>query len=123
MKRSAEAGAIGAAAVGTGAALTASVAGACCVGPAVAPIFLSLLGSSGLIAVSTLRPYSPWMLAGSALLLALSFRQTHRKAACAFGETAAAIPPSVRIARAITWVAIALWLVSTAYAVYGLLNE
>src|SRR5260370_27952801 len=72
-----ETSAIGAAAAGTGAVLTATVASACCVGPAVAPIFLSVLGASGLALVAGLRPYSPWILLLSALLLAFSFRQVY----------------------------------------------
>jgi hypothetical protein len=118
-----QAEAIGAAALGTGAAVAAGIACACCVGPALAPILLALLGSGGLIAVSTVRPYAPWMLAGSAVLLAFSFRQTHRKLSCTSGEAAMPIPPGVRIARVITWLAIVLWLASAAYALYGVLNE
>jgi hypothetical protein len=116
-------GAIGAAAVGTGAALAAGVASACCVGPALAPIFLTVLGSSGLIALSTLRPYAPYMLAGSALLLAFSVRQAYRKTTCAPAAAPAQVSLGVRIARATVCIAIALWIMSAAYAVYGFLNE
>jgi hypothetical protein len=109
VSRSNEAGAIGAATIGTGAALTAGVAGACCAGPALAPVFLAILGSGGLIAASALRPFTPWMLLGSAAMLAFSFRQSYRSCS--------------RVARVVTWVAAGLWVVSTAYAVYGLFNE
>ena len=82
MKSSRQASAIGAATVSTGAALTAGIAGACCVGPALGPIFLAVLGSSGLIAVTSLRPYTPWMLAASGVMLGFSFWQTHRRPVC-----------------------------------------
>ena len=123
MKRSQQAGAIGAAAAGTGAAMTAGFASACCVGPAVAPILMTVLGSSGLIAISYLRPYTPWMLAASALMLAFSFRQSYRRTACEPDGAVAPIPRGVRIARVITWIAAIAWVASAAYAVYGLLNE
>jgi hypothetical protein len=123
VKRFDEAGAIGAATIGTGAALTAGVAGACCVGPALAPIFLAILGSSGLIAVSTLRPYTPWMLLGSAAMLAFSFRQAYRPQRCPAGGAQTATPIGTRVARVVTWAAAVLWLASTVYAIYGLINE
>ena len=123
MNRPTQIGAIGAAAVGTGAAVTAGVASACCVGPALAPIFLAVLGSGGLIAVSTLRPYAPWMLLGAAVMLTFSFRQTYHQQPCTVDGTPAPKPVSLRVARAVTWIAAALWVLATAYAVYGLLNE
>ena len=118
-----QAGAIGAATVGTGAALTAGVAGACCVGPALAPIFLAILGSSGLIAVTSLRPYTPWMLAASAAMLGFSFWQIYRRPSCAADGTPLPVSFGARIARIVVWMAAVLWLVSTAYAVFGLLHE
>lgn len=115
--------AIGAATVGTGAALTAVVASACCVGPVLAPIFLAILGASGLAAVSGLRPYTPWLLVGSAAMLAFSFRQLYRADACEVGTRAARSSASMRVARFAVWIAAGLWLISTAYAVYGSLHE
>ncbi|HEY2473845.1 MAG TPA: mercuric transporter MerT family protein [Candidatus Cybelea sp.] len=122
MNRPSQAGAIGAATVGTGAALTAGIASACCVGPALAPIFVSVLGASGLVAVSGLRPYTPWLLIASAAMLGFSFLQTYRRPACATGGSAS-VSIGVRIARVVTWAAAALWLASTAYSIYGLVNE
>lgn len=122
MKAVRESTAIGAATVGTGAAVTAGIASACCVGPALAPIFVSVLGASGVVAISGLRPYTVWLLLGSAVMLAFSLRQLYRKpAACS--PTNLSVPTSVRIARVVTWAALALWLVSTAYSVYGFLHE
>jgi MerT mercuric transport protein len=115
-----EVSAVGAATVGTGAVLTATVASACCAGPALAPIFVSVLGASGLAAVSGLRPYSPWLFLLSGAMLAFSFRQVFRKPACAADGTA--LPPSrgMRVARTTLWIAAALWFSSVAYAIYAL---
>jgi hypothetical protein len=123
MKRSSELPAIGAATVGTGAVLTAAVAGACCVGPALAPIFLTVLGASGLVAISGLRPYTPWLLLGSAAMLTFSFRQLYRTKVCATGTPQRRPSIGMRVARFVVWIAACLWLVSTTYAVYGLLHE
>lgn len=123
MKRSNELPAIGAATVGTGAVLTAAVAGACCVGPALAPVFLAVLGASGLVAVSGLRPYTPWLLLGSAAMLMFSFRQLYLTKACAAGAPSSRPSTGMRVARFVVWSAACLWLVSTTYAVYGLLHE
>ncbi len=79
MKQSKQLSAISAAGAGTGAALTATLASACCVGPSLAPVAISLLGAGGLIAVSALRPYTPLLLIGAALMLAFSFRQAYLK--------------------------------------------
>jgi hypothetical protein len=123
MKTGKPVSAIGAATVGTGAALTAGVAGACCVGPAVAPILVTILGASGLAAVSGLRPYTPWLLLASGAMLGFSFWQTHRRPACAVEGSAIAFPFGLRVARFITWAAALLWFASAIYALYGFLNE
>jgi hypothetical protein len=123
VKRSEEATAIGAATIGTGAALTAGVASACCVGPALAPIYLSVLGASGLAAVSGLRPYSAWMLSASAAMLGFSFWQNYRKRACAADGSSLPAPLGARTARVVTWVAAVFWLASAAYSLYGFINE
>jgi hypothetical protein len=121
VKRANEVSAIGAAGLGTGAALTAGVASACCVGPTLAPIFLSVLGASGLATVSGLRPFTPWLLLGSGLMLSFSFWSSYRRSSCA------GLPPpvsrAVYVARLVTWLAAALWLVSAVYSIYGFHNE
>jgi hypothetical protein len=122
MRRPNEISAIGAAGLGTGAALTAGVASACCVGPTLAPIFLLVLGASGLVTVSGLRPFTPWLLLGSALMLGFSFWSSYRRPPCANG-IAPPISRAVHVARVVTWLAATLWLVSAAYSVYGFLNE
>ena len=114
---------IGAATLGTGAALTASVASACCVGPALAPVFLSVLGASGLAAVSGLKPYTPWMLVASGSMLGFSFWQTYRRLGCNAEGSVTPISVGVRIARIVTLIAAVLWLTSAAYSLYGLFHE
>ena len=123
MRAGQQVGAIGAASVSTGAALTAGVASACCVGPAMAPILVTILGASGLAAVSGLRPYTPWLLLASGAMLGFSFWQTHRRPACVAEGRAITLPFSFRVARFITWAAALLWLASAIYALYGFLNE
>jgi hypothetical protein len=118
-----ETSAIGAAAVGTGAVLTATIASACCVGPALAPVFLSILGASGLAAVAGLRPYSVWLLLLSAGLLAFGFRQVFRGPTCAVEGTQPTLALGVRVARAALIAAAAVWFVSAIYAIYGLINH
>jgi hypothetical protein len=122
VKGASEVSAIGAAGLGTGAALTAGVAGACCAGPALAPIFLSVLGASGLATVSGLRPFTPWLLLASALMLGFSFWSSYRRPACV-ESVAPPISRAVRVVRVVTWLAATLWLASAAYSIYGFLNE
>ncbi|MGA7285173.1 MAG: mercuric transporter MerT family protein [Candidatus Cybelea sp.] len=122
MSRANGASAIGAAGLGTGAALTAGVASTCCVGPALAPVFLSVLGASGLASVSGLRPFTPWLLLGSALMLGFSFWSSYRRPACADG-IAPPISRAAHVARVVTWLAAVLWIISAAYSAYGFLNE
>lgn len=123
MKAHTQTGAIGSAAIGTGAAVVAGISSACCVGPALAPLLLSVLGTGGLVALSWVRPYAPWMLLGAAAMLALSFWQSYRAGACASHAAPSKVRRGIRIARTITWIATALWLVSAAYAIYGFVRE
>src|SRR5262249_499581 len=67
------AGAIASASTGLASALLTVVAGACCVSPVLAPIFVSVLGASGAVWAAGLKPYGWWILGGSAALLALGF--------------------------------------------------
>jgi hypothetical protein len=115
-----DASAVGAATVGTGAVLTATVASACCAGPALAPIFVSVLGASGLAAVSGLRPYSPWLFLLSGAMLAFGFRQVLGKPACAADGAPLPVSRGMKIARTTLWIAAALWLVSVSYTIYAL---
>ena len=120
MKRVNAVSAIGAATAGTSAAMVAAVASACCVGPSVAPLLISVLGASGLIALTWLRPYTPLLLILSAALLAFSFRRAYAPSSCAQGE---GVPRSVKLARVVTWLAALLWLLSAGDSIYGFLHE
>ena len=102
---------VAAAGGGIGAALVATVAGACCVGPVVSPILVSVLGAGGAARAAGLKPYSPWLLLGSLLLLGLGFWSVHRRRLlCAAG----ACQPSPRAVRITLWVGLAVW--ATAFA-------
>ena len=113
MNRARDAGAVGAAAAGIGAALTAAVASACCAGPALAPLLLSVVGAGALADVAGLRPYAPFLFALSAGMLAFGFRQAYRKPACA----------ASRVTRGVAWFGAVLWFASLFYALYGFLHE
>lgn len=120
MKRSNEASAIGTATVGTAAAVTAALASACCVGPSLAPVLISVLGASGLIAMTWLRPYTPLLLVLSAALLTLSFHHAYAPSSCPQVDE---IPRSVKVARMVTWLAALLWLFAVGDSIYGFLHE
>lgn len=104
--------AVGAATVSTGAVLTAAVTGACCAAPAVAPLFLTILGANGLVFMAGLRPYTLWFLAGSAAFLAFGFWLVYRKPLC-----------GTRVARVLLWVSSAFWIAAASYTIFGLLYE
>jgi hypothetical protein len=62
-------GALGAATAGAGSALAAVLASSCCVGPVIAPFVVAVLGASGAAWAAGLKPYSPYILAGSLAFL------------------------------------------------------
>ena len=104
-------GTVAAAGSGLGAALLAAGASACCVGPAVAPVFVSVLGASGAARAARLQPYSPHHHNGSLLLLVYGYWSLYRRRQlCAAGVCR----PSPRPVRLMLWVASALWVVSAA---------
>ena len=99
-------GALGAAAAGTGSALAAVLASSCCV-PILAPLLVAVLGAGGAAWAAGLKPYSPYLLAGSLALLLFGLWTVYRpRPAC---------PPEGcptgggRGAKAVLWVALALW--------------
>ncbi len=59
-----------------GAVATTIAAALCCVGP----IVVTLLGVSGAVAVARLEPYTPYLFAGSAAMLALGFYMSYGRA-------------------------------------------
>lgn len=119
-------GALGAATAGAGASLLAGVAGACCVGPTIAPLIVGALGAGGAAWAAGLEPYSPYLLAGSGLLLAYAFTALYRTppAECdpadrAVGKHPEAAPDrrgatewSRGLAKVVAWFAAVLWMLA-----------
>jgi hypothetical protein len=98
---------LGAGVAGAGSALVAIVASSCCVGPAVAPLVVAVLGASGAAWAASLKPYSPYLLAGSLAFLLYGFWMTYRvRPACALEGCS---PPSGRGVKAVLWIAMAVW--------------
>ncbi len=122
-----EAESVGAATIGTGAVLTAAVASACCVGPALGPVFLAAFGASGLAAVAGLRPYAPFLFLASAAMLAFAIHRVYfRRAVCSTGAASARRLSAIvreRAVRGLLLVAVLIWVMSLSYSVYGYLHE
>lgn len=115
-ERAEQAGAAGAAVAGTGAAVGAAAATACCVGPVISPLIVAVLGAGGAAAVAGLKPYTPYLLAGSAVLLAFGFRLAYRRPReCA---TDGSRPASRRWVRLVLWGAATVWLASLAVGIF-----
>lgn len=99
--------ALGAATSGAGAALLATAASACCVGPALAPVVVAVLGASGAAWAAGLKPYSPYLLAAALGSLLYGFRVAYRRpTGCPDGACARSRPPAARL---VLWVAAAVW--------------
>lgn len=103
--------ALGAAAAGAGSALAAVLASSCCLGPVVAPLVVAVLGASGAAWAAGLKPYSPYLLAGSLAALLYGFWMVYRpRPAC---------PPegcparAGRGVKAVLWASVAIWLLAT----------
>jgi len=93
----------GAAVAGTGAAAASVVAGACCVGPTLAPAIVGVLGAGGAAWTAGFAPWAPWLLAGSFVLLVFGFHRTYRaERVCRNRATF--------LARGVLWVAATVWL-------------
>lgn len=117
---------VGAATIGTGAALTAAVASACCVGPALGPLFLAIFGASGLAAVAGLRPYAPIVFLVSAAMLAFAYRGVFfRPKVCAPSAQRTSRSTSLmqRAVKMLLFAATLLWIAAVSYSMYGYLHE
>jgi mercuric ion transport protein len=91
---------------GVGGAVAAVIAGACCVGPVMAPLFVSVLGAGGAAWAAGLKPYSPYILAGSLALIAFGFWRVYRRnRMCKQGLCS----PSPRPVWISLWIALVLW--------------
>ncbi len=65
--------------VGLGSAATAAAVSACCTGPALGPLVISLLGASGAVALEGLRPYTIPLLVLSGLAIGVSLLLNARR--------------------------------------------
>lgn len=105
--------AAGAAVSGAGGALVATAATACCAGPVVAPLVVGVLGASGAAWAAGLKPYSPWLLAGSAGMLAIGFWSAYRRPRSC-GIAGVKVRRSRHVVRAVLWLSALLWVAATA---------
>ena len=108
--RARQLGAAGAAVSGAGAALVATAATACCAGPVVAPLIVAVLGASGAAWAAGLKPYSPWLLGGSFLMLAYGFWSVYRVPKTCDVPNAASRRWSGAAVKSVLWFAALLWL-------------
>lgn len=100
-------GALGAGATGAGAALVAVFASSCCV-PVIAPLIVAVLGASGAAWAAGLKPYSPYILAGSLALLLYGLWTVYRpRPAC--GPEGCPTSGASRGVKAVLWIAVSLW--------------
>jgi hypothetical protein len=103
-------GTLGAATAGAGSALAAVVASSCCVGPVIAPLIVAILGASGAAWAAGLKPYSPYILAGSLAFLLYGLWTVYRpRPACSSEECQLGAGRGVK---AMLWVAVALWVLA-----------
>jgi hypothetical protein len=106
--------AAGAAISGAGGALVATAATACCAGPILAPLVVGVLGASGAAWAAGFKPYSPWLLAGSAVLLAFGFWSASRTRPSCEASGAGRGRRTRGVMRAVLWLSALLWVAATA---------
>lgn len=106
-----EAGTLGTALTGGGAAATAAAAAACCV-PVAGPLLVAVLGVSGAVFVSGLKPYSPYLLVLALVLLAFAFRRVYVRPADRCDTAATPSPRRLwlsRITVGVLWLSALIW--------------
>ena len=113
-RRAGQLGAAGAAVSGAGAALVATAATACCAGPVLSPLIVAVLGASGAAWAAGLRPYGPWLLGGSLLLLAYGFFSAYRRPPSCQAEAGRERRWGGRAVRTVLWLAGLLWVAAVA---------
>jgi hypothetical protein len=94
-----------------GSAASSLLATFCCVGP----VAYSVLGAGGVLAAARLQPWRPWLLAASAVFLALGFWSAYRRRTVVVNGQSCRVKTS-RTIRTILWVAAVL---TVAVAVFG----
>lgn len=88
---------------GAVAALTSSAASICCIGP----LAITLLGVNGAIWAAGMKPYRPYLLSGSAVLLGLAFWSAYSSGQAEAGESCSIAWR--RTGRWVLWLSTAVW--------------
>ena len=88
---------------GVAGALTSAAASICCIGP----LALTLLGVNGAIIAAGLKPYRPYLLAASLVLIGAALFGVYRRKPAVAGV--ACDVRAGRIAKAVVWFALAIW--------------
>ena len=104
------------AAAGMGGASSVVAVSICCAGPAIGPLLLSVLGIGPTVALEALHRYTIPMLAGSAVLIGLSFWSSARQKNCSGRLPAFFCAAS----RAMSWISAIVWASAVlVYVVWG----
>lgn len=106
----------GTALAGSGAATTATLVAACCVGTVLGPLIVAALGVSGAVWLAGLKPYSPYLLAGAFLLLAYGFWSLYgnRRRCPTDAKPGKARRWLGRVSVLLLWFSAVVWLAATA---------
>jgi hypothetical protein len=99
--------ALGAGVAGAGSALVAALASSCCVGPAIAPLVVAVLGAGGAAWAASLQPYSPYLLGGSLSLLVYGLWIAYKRRPVCVQESCP--PRAGRGVKTVLWVSVAIW--------------
>lgn len=105
------------AAVGMGGAATAAAVSACCAGPALGPLVVTLFGASGAVALEGFRPYTILLLVASGLAIGVSFWLNARSARRCSVERASM--PFQAVMRRLPWVSAVVWLAAVIAVVWA----
>lgn len=87
------------------AGLTSTAASICCIGP----LAITLLGVNGAIVAAGIKPYRPYLLGGSLLMLVFAFWRVYGRRA---GREASCPVVAPRWTKIILWAAVALWVLA-----------
>lgn len=90
---------------GLGAVATSTAASICCIGPA----GIAILGVNGAIFAAGLKPYRPYLLALSLLLLAIAFAAVYGRRWLS-GRSRSCPVRAGRMTRGILWASLAIWI-------------
>jgi hypothetical protein len=102
---------LGSAVAALGSAATSLLATFCCVGP----VAFTVLGAGGVLAAARLQPWRPWLLAASAVFLAVGFWSAYRRRTATVDGQVCRVKTS-RTVRVTLWTAAVL---TIAVAVFG----